>query len=1266
MIKIARFMVVHKAALLDPQSDTIIAHLRGRASRFDFWLDSPLDSALESPLDDDDEYILVEPPAAPLSPQSSPSPRSPPPSPHDPRTIQFSQAERHGRRRTFAEWVTHQVNSFMVRGTRGPMQWMLDLRTYGLKIHYNSTTPGHVTWTGEDELLYKDLAFTMGDFRGFIHGLVGATHRILQQQLLLLSDPAAVPVIPWDRLRDDPTQGKAGWCFLDDSRTRWPVDGATWMTDRLGRADPQLQRFVPSTTGTLSMTAIDQYMTRVVEFREKLSVAIHICSGQPARAPELLSLRHRNTAGTFRNVFIEDGMVAVASKYHKAFYASNDAKIIHRYLPREVGELVVWYLWLVVPFVEQLERYQHQVRYADHPSGPEWTRTVRQWAYIWSPDPRTGREWTSERFREVLKRESGIGLHGVSLNIPAYRNLAIGISRRYLRESSVFPQNQYHDGSAAAPTDNVDDEEGMDPERFIGHIADLQAAHSSHVAGMIYGREAGEQAGTTAHRRELFRLSSTDWHRFLGFADVEDGLARMMGKRACPFDREATQQNHRRRFRLLQADMVDVMQKMTGEANIAFRGNQGPVIQAIQTGVSPIVATMPTGGGKSMFFMLPAFAAGGLTVVVVPLIALRGDMVQRCQRAGISCIEWESRRPPDEASIVLVTPESALGTDFQRFLNRQMSFQRLDRIVIDECHVMLNTSPKFRPMMQRLGRLTRCNTQMIYLTATLPPSAEPLMWERMKVPASTVNLFRSRTRRINVAYRVWRPDIPAGHHGPDQWMQTPTVISFIRDRIRRSEGGRVIIYGHTVPHVTAMAQAIGCEAYFKDQIDRDGVLQRFRETPSAVVVATSALGMGVDIPDIRSIIHIGRLRTLLEYAQESGRAGRDGEASEAIIILPHGMDGLPGYASETSEVERRRVEEYIGMDAHGCRRQVLDRYLDGCIDGYTRTGCGDSNEDLPMAELLCDRCQPDWQTSAEERHISSPVASSTPEATPRVMEVDSLYPDSLYPDSSPPPTPAPITIPPRHRRHSRSPVRRSPPVASVIRRGGYSAQIFGISMSQPDGGDSEDGEDGEAHPIPRAIEQRFHTQDIVRRQPIQAHRGDSGRELEDEEILTQEASQWQERCWSCWRQGRADNHDLFHCRIPANRTAQQFKKTIDAGKIKYAPYTACWRCGMPQSICSGWQPGRNRQPCAYRHVLIPMVSSMLFGDAAVASVRQAWQQRVAAAGYDGQDPGSIVEYFGQAAETNWVQHTELVATFIWLRRLYRAVEGGPVGSPALD
>jgi hypothetical protein len=93
------------------------------------------------------------------------------------------------------------------------------------------------------------------------------------------------------------------------------------------------------------MQAIEIYMQSVVRFREKLSIAVHVTGGQPSRAPELLSIRYINTdSGGHRNVFMEDGLVVFASRYHKGFYATNDVKVVHRYLPREVGELVVWYL----------------------------------------------------------------------------------------------------------------------------------------------------------------------------------------------------------------------------------------------------------------------------------------------------------------------------------------------------------------------------------------------------------------------------------------------------------------------------------------------------------------------------------------------------------------------------------------------------------------------------------------------------------------------------------------------------------------------------------------------------------------------------------------------------------------------------------------------------------------------------------------------------------------------------------------------------------
>jgi superfamily II DNA helicase RecQ len=818
------------------------------------------------------------------------------------------------------EFVQRMMDRFMVRGSHSPMQWMLDLRTYGLKVHFNTTARGNVEWMGRDELLYKNVHFTMAQFRSMVHGMQAESKRLLVEELLFCNRQTTEPVpqVPWEQLRDNPTDDRPGWNFLQDQRTRMPVDGEKWLFERVGQDVTMRARFVkPGTRSGIDRNEVERYMDRVVAFREKLLALMHMTAGQPARATEILSIRHSNTIkGGHRNIFIEDGMVVFVTRYHKGYAVSGDVKVIHRYLPREVGELLVWYLWLVLPFQQRLEAMV-------------WEKEAIS-SHLWPADP-NGRKWTSERVRETLKRESRIGLKQ-ELTIAAYREIAIGISRRFLRGSTAF-----------AAEEGEDNEEWKE-ENMAAIIQDEQSGHTAHVAGMVYARGIMEMAGVTADRRQLFRNSSTDWHRFLGFQSAVDAAADVKKRKRAPFESEADDARMERLERLRKMDPAAQLQRMKGK-KAKFRGVQKESIKAIIAGESPVVAVMPTGAGKSMLFMLPAWAEqGGTTVVVVPLVSLRGDMMRRCKELGISCAEWQSRCPPDAAAIVFVTPESAVGEAFATFLNRLRAMRQLDRIVIDECHTVLNRRYTFRKQMQQLGRLAAAETQMVLLTATLPPTEEDELYRRMHYERGQVKMFRQPTTRTNVAYQTIKISRSAAKKGVESM-----VVETVRQKMRKYRTGKLIVYGNSRLKVKALSEQLDCHAYHADAVGKASMLADFMAGKQRVIVATSALGMGVDIPDVRCIIHIDWPFTMLDYAQESGRAGRDGLRSEAVLMVQDGKQRTDG---DETEAERQLVRVYVeggASGAAGCRREVLDGYLDGRKD---RTGCREEDN-----EEMCDVCR---------------------------------------------------------------------------------------------------------------------------------------------------------------------------------------------------------------------------------------------------------------------------------------------------------------------
>jgi hypothetical protein len=203
------------------------------------------------------------------------------------------------------------------------------------------------------------------------------------------------------------------------------------------------------------------------------------------------------------------------------------------------------------------------------------------------------RKWTPDRMRRVMQQYSSRFL-GTRVGVSAWRHIAIAISNRYLNKA--FGDDVGQDG-----------EFDEDDEGTLDSIWDLQAAHSTHTAGLVYARELQQGVLGTAARRDQFRAVSRQWHRFFGLGVEDRAVGAAVGKRKVDVFESVREEARFRRFaRLQRVDIQGQLKQMMGP-EARFRGMQEEVIRAIVRGESPIIQVAGTGEGKSMSFMLPAF-----------------------------------------------------------------------------------------------------------------------------------------------------------------------------------------------------------------------------------------------------------------------------------------------------------------------------------------------------------------------------------------------------------------------------------------------------------------------------------------------------------------------------------------------------------------------------------------------------------------------------------------------------------------------------------
>lgn len=507
----------------------------------------------------------------------------------------------------------------------------------------------------------------------------------------------------------------------------------------------------------------------------------------------------------------------------------------------------------------------------------------------------------------------------------------------------------------------------------------------------MYGRLITEAPGERGSRRMKFRVISQEWHQFLKFPSTGGKVGKLGGVRPTRslYDEAMQQIQIRRRQFMQRVNVQQEFEAYMGEGS-QFRGEQKKAITAIFQGRSPMLVVMGTGSGKSLLFMLPAFCIqGGTTIVVVPLQSLQTDMKDRCDKCGITSVVWQSGRTIEPASIVFVTPESVLRKRFQDFIRLLRDTHRLDRIFIDECHTVLASSATFRPTMRHLGKLVRMGTQVVFLTATLRPRHEERFCQSMNIIGPGVFKIREATTRPNIRYQIQTYKRTGEGEADDSLIKA--VVGLVEQlKIKYPAPAKIIVYSQEIKEAGKLSEALGCMLYHAKVDDRSGKDKRLSEWKSGneesrVAVASKALGLGVDTGDTRAVVHAGMPRDLADYVQESGRAGRDGLPSKAIVLLPEetakrrkGVNSreLGGarpvvyrHKKETGDREEeemtREIEEYV---RGRCRRMVIDRVMD---DNLHRKGCVEGEE-------CCDLCR-----SLKARELIEYEASKdSPEGSP--------------------------------------------------------------------------------------------------------------------------------------------------------------------------------------------------------------------------------------------------------------------------------------------
>ncbi|KAL9563895.1 hypothetical protein ACKAV7_011930 [Fusarium commune] len=653
--------------------------------------------------------------------------------------------------------------------------------------------------------------------------------------------------------------------------------------------------------------------------REALLVLVHTWGGLPGRGPEITTLRHCDSWQLMRNIFILDRQVMIVTDRDKMKAIRDNGRKVARFVPDWIGRMIVAYIAWLLP-TERVLRRECQLA---EPRG-------EQLEYMWRDG--CSSVWETDRLSRQLGRVMQAGT-GVRLGVGRYRAIAIEMGRKI--RGLVMKQLE-------GKMDDEDEDDNIEIDQITGEpvdcggswniVWDLQSMHGTRIARQHYAVHIGFPGKLQPEMIATFKEISKLWHQFLEeSSSAEEGkeakapkrkrdsqktdeqqqqqqsidsptqITRSSKRRKTTQEEEPAQKRketkeirEERKKKKLEDDMADGLRRLLGPKATWRSDKQAESMRSIMAlkADQTAINVLPTGAGKSILFMLPAVMQDtGISIVVVPFVALMDDLVARATDMGVDCIRYRSSMNsgregmPRAARLIVVSADVVSSAEFCGYVDGLSCTGLLQRIFVDECHTVI-MDIGYRAKLGELVGLRRFGCPLVLLTATLPVVLED--WFRGEMLARSAIIVRDRTVKLNCRYEVQQ--VKPGRNAVED--HTVEVIKQLDQDMTGCQKG--VIYCRSKSQCETIADEIGCGFHHSGMSEQDRHEARTTwaegRNTSRWIAATTGLGTGIDIEGIVAVVHMEKPYGLVDFVQQIGRGGRRaGEVVRSVII----HDGRP-------------------------------------------------------------------------------------------------------------------------------------------------------------------------------------------------------------------------------------------------------------------------------------------------------------------------------------------------------------------------------------